>query len=240
MQLIFERGDREAPVGHALVYFRGQDGSILATYVSVPPIEFDITKYVPGFLAGAMEGMDLGGLKGVTAIPPVPEEVSDVEWLHRLAEQRQDDLVFAGGTMHEPMRLASEAAEAARLYAELYEQVSVPAAAGIQASTVDVDSAHFAEMSEQEKLNELTVLTGRLRDSVSAGDPDPDLERQLQALAGQMPAKYRVESLIEAAHVPGERGQKLADLYLQRSYKLFHEDYLDLERIDREIEAISG
>jgi hypothetical protein len=239
MQLIFERGRRESPLGHALIYFQGDDGSILATYVAVPPIKFDLSQFVPAFLKDALQGMDLAeGMVG-TPIPPIPEEMPSLDYLQALAERRQDDLVFAGGTYHsDPMRLAAEAAEAAREYGELYSGAVKPEPAEAP-PLPDPDLARFSDMTEGEQLDELTRLTGRLRDSLNAGAADPDLERQMEALARLLPAKYRAERLADAARSPGASSQRLAELYLERSYKLLHEDYLDLERIDREIEALA-
>jgi hypothetical protein len=74
MNLIFERGDRDVPSGHALIYFRAEDGAILATYVSVPPIPFNLGKFVPAFLAGAMEGLDLGSNMVTTRCLPAPKK----------------------------------------------------------------------------------------------------------------------------------------------------------------------
>jgi len=241
MNLIFERGDREHPLGHALVYFRTNDGSILATYVTVPPIQFDLSSYMPGFLAGAMQGMDLGETMTATPIPPIPELVTDTEFLHSLAGWRRDDLVYAGGTMTgDPMRLAAEAAEAARQYGELYHGAEVPEDAEIEdEEDVVAERERFESLDEGEKLAEMTRLIGRMRDVVRNGGTDSDLLRQMRVLADLLPAKYRAQDLVTAAGQEGERGQRLAELYLERSYKLHNEEYLDLERIDREIQATS-
>jgi len=239
MHLIFERGDRDAPVGHALIYFTADDGAILATYVSVPPIPFDLTKYVPPFLAGAFQDMNLGLGDSIMVppVPPIPEEVSSLEYLHALATHRQDDLVYAGGVIRsDPARLAAETSEAATSYAELYNAVAPPVAA--PSTTESQSVVPMPEMGEQEILNELTVLTGRLRDSLRNGGPDADIEQRMRGLASMLPPKYRAQELVEAACEPGDRGQKLAALRLERCYKLFNEDYLDLPRIDREIELI--
>jgi hypothetical protein len=239
MHLIFERGDPDQPLGHALIYFRGNSNAILATYVSVPPIAFDLTSYVPGFLQGAMQGLDLGAAMVATPMPPIPEQVDSVEYLHQLASQRHDDLVFAGAAMlADPMRLASEAAEAAREYADKYQAAPTPQPGQSTSASSDIDASRYSDMNEQQKLNELTVLTGRLRDSLRNGRMDDDIEREMQILAEALPAKYRVRDVIAGARIPGERGQKLAELYLERCFKLYNEEYLDLERIDREIDAI--
>lgn len=242
MDLVFERGDRGGPVGHALIYFQADSGAVLATYVSVPPIQFDLTNYVPGFLAGALQGMDLGDAMVAAPMPPIPEQVDSVDYLRALAARRQDDLVFAGRVgLSDPMRLAAEAAEAARAYGELYGANSTVVAEPVSTTVTEtVEVSPFADLSEGDRLKELTMLTGRLQDSLNNGTPDSDIERQMQQLAGLLPAKYRVGELIDAARQGGDRGRKLAGLYLERCYKLFNEDYLDLERIDREIEAARG
>jgi hypothetical protein len=135
------------------------------------------------------------------------------------------------------MRLVAEAQEAARAYGELYESSSgVSAAPPADAS---IDAFKYESLTEEERLNELTRLTGRARDALREGAPDQDVHRDLVALSASLPAKYRAERLVAAAETPGERGERLASLYLQRAYKLYREEYLDLERIDREIAALS-
>jgi hypothetical protein len=244
MSLQFERGDRDAPVGHALIYFRADSGPILAAYASIPPIPFDPTKYLPGIFAGMMQGMDLGEAALVMPTPPVPEEVESIEYLHALAEQRHDDLLYGGTvSLSNPMQLAEVLQVVAREYAEAY-RAAMPAivretsSAAPTSGTVPPDDAPFATMSEQERLKELTMLTGRLQDSLPTG-ADPEVEKQMHELAALLPSKYRARELLEAAHVSGERGRKLAGLYLERAYKLYNEEYLDLERLDREIDALS-
>jgi hypothetical protein len=242
MQLIFERGNREAPIGHALLYFRGDDGSILATYVSVPPIPFNIADFVPNIFAGMLQGIDADALNKVTTpMPPIPQPVSGVEWLRNLAERRADDIVFAGGAMRsDPMRLAAEAAEAAQEYGELYERGhGTPEVFQEAPLTASPTMSRFADLSEGELLREMNTAIGRLRGSLASGEIDVQAREDIDALAALLPSKYRARELAGAAIVPGDRGRRLAELYLERSYKLLNEDYLDLTRIDREIEALS-
>lgn len=240
MDLSFERGDRANPVGHALVYFRSGDGSILASYLIVPPIEMDIGKLLPPMFASMMQGMDFGTEVSATPIPPIPDKVPSAEYLSEMARFRGDDLIFLGH-VGDVMSAAAQLQEAAQSYYQLYAAVrpSDPAE-GQAAPAAETEFARFATMSQQEQLNELTMLTGRLRDSLKSGPADGDLVSQMRQLAEVMPAKYRVSDLIEAASTPGERGQRLAELYIQRSYKLFNEEYLDLERIDRDIAETLG
>lgn len=243
MQLIFERGDRDLPVGHALIYFRDENDAVVATYVSVPPIKFDLASYLPGFMTGAMQGLDLGNAMMAAPMPPIPEQVPGAEYLQALAERRRDDLIYAGAVNRSnPMQVAADTSEATREYGELYMASQLPEE-GLEAARgtlEDPDVVRYNGLTEQEKLNELSMLTGRLRDSIQRGGADPEIEQQMGALAQTLPHKYRVAEVLAAARVPGERGQRLAQLHLERCYKLYNEDYLDLERIDREIDAVGG
>lgn len=240
MQLIFEHGDREAPVGHALVYFAGDGDTVMATYVSVPPIPFNFQEFMPPMFASMFQGVDLGNTMVATPIPPIPQPVESHEWLLALAERRNDDLIFAGGAARtDPTQLMTQAAEAAQVYGDLYAATAPATSPSDPRDVSSEDSSRFSAMDERDLLNELTVLTGRLRDSLRNGQPDAEIEREMRAVAMRLPAKYRAMDLAEAARVPGERGQRLAELYLERSYKLHNEEYLDLERIDREIQSAS-
>jgi hypothetical protein len=200
-------------------------------------------KYLPPIFQGAMQNMGLGADMGDSMVaapmPPIPEQVASYDYLRSLAEHRRDDLVNAGSAgMAEPARLIAEAADAARQYAELYAAAAGTLRAPPPAAQPS-EPSRFAELSEQERLMELSQLVGRLRDSLG-GPADLDIERQLQELADTLPPKYRARDLIAAARIPGERGQRLAELYIERCFKLYNEEYLDLERIDREIEAIEA
>ena len=59
MALEFIRGNPDAPVGHAIVYFSDSSdpGKTGATYIMVLPISVDVAKYVPPFLSGHLESM---------------------------------------------------------------------------------------------------------------------------------------------------------------------------------------
>jgi len=59
MQLAFERGDPKRPRGHAVVYFRANNdpSTILASYVVVPPISMDFSKFIPPMFAVQLAGI---------------------------------------------------------------------------------------------------------------------------------------------------------------------------------------
>src|SRR5260221_4833161 len=98
MQLIFDRGSAQKPRGHALIYFRASNNVIVATYVVIPPITIDFSKYLPPMFAAQGMAGNLAQASSVVPLPPVPETVGSYESLEILAQQRDDDLVFAGAT----------------------------------------------------------------------------------------------------------------------------------------------
>jgi hypothetical protein len=238
MNLIFERGSAEAPAGHALIYFRSGEDAVYASYLIVPPITFDPTDFTPPALAPLLQGLDLGSTMTATPMPPLPQVVSSVEYLMALAERRLDDLIFAGNiVVSSAALLMPEIAEVASQYGELYQQSSVPEA---QSPVPVPDVSHFEGLSEPDKIRELTSLVGQLRDAIKSGRGETEVVDKMRLLAESLPAKYRVLQLVKAAQRPGDEGQRLAELYLERCYKLLNEDYLDLERIDHEIDALGA
>ena len=97
MDLTFDRGSRQEPKGHALLYFRNRSNAqeVWATYVVILPITVDVSKYVPPFLmnqVGEIGPKDLSAF----AFPPTPEQVESYDLLDSLAQQRDDDILFAG------------------------------------------------------------------------------------------------------------------------------------------------
>ena len=80
-----------------LVYFRvnTEPDKVYASYVVTLPINADLTKYVPPFLASHLGGLPLNEFSAF-AMPPVPEPVSGQPELERLARLRDDDLLYGG------------------------------------------------------------------------------------------------------------------------------------------------
>jgi hypothetical protein len=238
MNLNFERGSAEAPAGHALVYFRTGEAEVYASYLIVPPITFDPTDFTPPALAPLLQGLDLGNTTTATPMPPLPQVVASVEYLMALAERRHDDLIFAGTiVVSSPALLMPEIAEVASQYGELYHHSAVPEP---QAAAPVPDLSRYEGLSEADKIRELTSLVGQLRDAISSGRSETEVVDEMRLLSDSLPAKYRVMQLVKAAQRPGDEGQRLAELYLERCYKLLNEDYLDLERVDQEIEALGA
>ncbi|MFW6174215.1 MAG: hypothetical protein ACOC5K_00350 [Chloroflexota bacterium] len=250
MSLNFERGNAESPRGHALVYFRdtSNPGAVAATYLILLPVEVDLQKYVPPFLAGQMPGgqdMDLSAF----AFPPAPERVESKEWIEHTAEARDDDLLFGGNVrLDDATNMMTVIGEILSEYVERYG-ARVSAGGAVEASAGEeeaaalseetVDDVMYAMMGEADRLNELTKLTGRLRYAVEGRDQDTANETlaRMRAVAIHMPENRQVSRLIETAQDPSERGGRLAQLFLDRAYAMYREDYMRVQAIDDKIRA---
>jgi hypothetical protein len=254
VQLRFELGDPQAPRGHAIVYARssGPTGPVLATYCLVLPIAFTLGKYLPPMLAAQMplEGLQEAGAPAAVPIPPMLEEVPDLAGLRQAAERRADDLcdmgVVAVADDGQRMRFAAEAAAA---YGQLYVEYAgrwpaTATGAGASGPTeLDVDEVlaeAVAGLSERDRLAELARGLGTLRYAAEGNDKRllEQTERGLRRVAAGLPEKYRADQLVAAALLPDARGTQLAQLYLQRAYKLVDEDYAAIPPIEAQIREL--
>lgn len=245
----FEAGDPNRPKGHALLYFADADraNAVLATYVVVLPVTFSPAKYMPpAFAAGMQQTVPA---VAATALPPIPEPVESLAYVRRLAEFRGDDLLDGGvvGDGQHPERLMLAANQVSQEYAELYQEAldraGSPAAAPEPPPPLeapDEDTLRWMFLGERERIGELAKLTGQLR--YAADGNDQRLLRrtveQMGKLGKLLPEKFRIGEFLQAAQRPGEAGRRLAELYVERCYKLSNEQYEDLSRIDQEIEAL--
>ncbi|MSQ40739.1 MAG: hypothetical protein EXR55_03585 [Dehalococcoidia bacterium] len=247
MNLDFEHGDPKAPKGHALVYYRSTEapGQLLMTYVVVLPVAVNVSKYMPPFLApqlGALAPAELSSF----AFPPVPELLeADVSPL-ALAKARGDDLIFGGAVSPRDVTgLLGLVNEAVQAYAEAYgtsHQAASMVTAEEAASGHAVTAVLYAFMEPQEKLKELSQMVGKLRLAVETRDAAlrREAEEEVRVLGRYLPSDYRIERLLEAAGQPKAAGARLAQLYVERCYKLSREEYRDLGALDEEILALEA
>ncbi|MDO8672025.1 MAG: hypothetical protein Q7O66_11425 [Dehalococcoidia bacterium] len=91
-------------------------------------------------------------------------------------------------------------------------------------------------------LGELAKLTGKLRYAIDGNDSQLARETvgEMQRLGKHLSEEYRVEELVEAAQIPGARGQKLSQLLIERCYKLQQEQYADAADLELRIRQIRG
>jgi hypothetical protein len=239
LDLYFERGAAGAPKGHALVYFRQKydPESVMATYIIALPIKVDVSKYIPPMFASQMQGMASQDLAGF-AFPPLPENFESLDLLRHLAETRDDDLIDGGtGDSNDPMGLIQLVNDLQQEYSRLWEQ-SLETVALPEASTVN--ELIYEMMGEQDKLSELAKLVGKLRFASEGSDTSlmKETEDEISTLARYLPEHYWIPKLIQTTEMPAASAAILAQLYLERCYKLHEEDYRRLQEVEQEIQRL--
>ncbi|MDP6101914.1 MAG: hypothetical protein QF579_01195 [Dehalococcoidia bacterium] len=240
MDLYFERGAKETPKGHALAYFREKydPESVLASYIIALPIKVDVSKYIPPMFANQMQGMASQDLSGF-AFPPLPEKFESLERLRHLAETRDDDLIDGGtGDPNDPMELIQLVSEVQQEYSRLWEQ-SLETSVPIEAPAT-VNELLYELMGEQDKLSELAKLVGKLRFATEGSDQSlmKETEDEISTLARYLPEHYWISRLIQTTEMPAASAAILAQLYLERCYRLHEEDYLRLQEVEKEIRRL--
>ncbi|MCZ6539110.1 MAG: hypothetical protein O6922_04720 [Chloroflexi bacterium] len=264
MTLEYHLGSPASPKGHALIYFR--DGSnpdkVGAAYVVMLPVSVDISKYVPPFLAGQVEQLGTGEMSSF-AFPPAPEPVPSESWLRETAALRGDDLLFGGvANLDDITSLMAAVADISAEYASQYEsntkletgpepqQVGSgessggPAAssgASKGAPTDDVHDVMYSLMAEVDLLTELTKLMGRLQYEASGGDQSGarESEAKIRAIGRQVPENRRIDLLVGAAIDGRPDSARRAQLYLERVFAMYREDYTRVHTLEQEIKALA-
>ena len=249
MDITFERGDPRRPRGHALAYFRTQaePGVVYAAYIIVLPISMDFAKYVPPFLASHLGSIPTSELSAF-ALPPVPEEIGSYEELERLAEIREDDLLFAG-TMRsfDVPEMMQAMGEVVQQYAATWSEHSRPdpaieSAREIEDESLGVNEVLYSLMSGRDRLAELSKLVGKLRFAVEGDDQatGDEARADIDILSRYLPEHYYIPSLLHAVMDSSASGAQLAQLHLDRCYKLSNGDEAGARALDEKIEALKG
>jgi hypothetical protein len=217
----------------------------------VPPTPLSLTKYLPSFLAAQLPPEELREAANVNVmpIPPMLEEGSSLEHLQMLAERRDDDLCDVGSInpRDEGARMQL-VAEGCQEYGQLYlnytltfEQVASTAQMD-QLDDLDTEELLLQTMTDRERLTELGKLVGMARYALEGHDTNllQETKQKMQRVAGRLAEKYRSLELTNAAMDPGERGARLAELYLERGFKLLDEEYADIPQIERAIRDLQN
>ena len=263
MDLTFEKGDAQRPRGHAVVYFRvdTEPDKVYASYMVVLPVRADFGKYVPPFLASHLGNLPLNDFSSF-AMPPVPEEVNSYDELERLSDLRQDDLVFGSSMFSFDLpRMMEAITDAVQSYAELctdfYERQGLggaPAAESLPAGAAgegeeqedDLDASFsvnevlFSLMSERDKLAELSRLLGKLQFAQEGQDEGMtgEVTEEITALSRHLPEEFQVLNLLAAAQEANSQGSRLAQLYLDRCFRLSDGDMGSVAALDVEIREL--
>ncbi len=252
MTLTFEIGDELRPRGHAVLYFGASGSGLLATYIILLPIKMDLGKYLPPMMAAQLgaAGEALGDSASGFAVPPVPEQAESIEWLRRTAELRGDDLVWGGDmTLNDIGAAMQQTADAVQQYSAMHkrymESNPEPAAAlpssdsaGVGAGVQEVI---YQLMSDRDRLAELSRLVGAMRFGLESRDDAlvKETDASLGALAASLDARYWAERVRVAAQDPSDTAARLAQLCVERCYKLLDEDFAAVEALEQEIAKIA-
>lgn len=238
--------------------------SVYGTYIITLPITADLTKYVPPFLAAHLGSGGSAPLANFSAfaMPPMSELVEGgYDHLVRLANRRGDDLVYGGSMFsYDLARMMESVAQAVQEYSDACSQAdagasAVPAddaalpeavadllAGGGEAPEADtgglgVNEVLWSFMSEGDRLAEMGRLLGRLRFAQEGNDASAIAEiiAEMTALGRHLPVEFSIGSLVNAAGDTSPNGAQLAQLYLDRCYRLSSGDAEQIRRIDEAI-----
>lgn len=237
------------------MFFRDGESpdDVWATYLVVAPIKMDLGKYIPAAFASQLSGQLASAGPSAYPLPPVPERFEGgLAALERMADLRNDD-VIDGGTlrMSDPLYALQPVTDIGMQYAERCSTFMASAATqspdpleksggSARASSVDVDELLLQVMPDREKVGRLARLTGTLRYAMEGGDTRlaDETVADMEQVARHLTEKYRPGELIAAARSPEPRAAALAELLLERCYRLVDEDYAALADIDRKIDAL--
>ena len=252
MDITFERGNEDAPKGHAFVYFRStlDANEVWASYIVMLPITVDVSKYAPPFL---MSLIPEGSMKDMSAFafPPAPEQMDSFDQLQKLAEMRDDDVLFAGSfnTTDLPSMLLA-AGDAVDKYTELYNAIveSSGVAGGADGQealgegSVEINEVMYGLMSDSDKLSELTALVGKLRFAVDSNEASliREAETDINLLSRHLNFDHKADRIVEGIKQGTEDARRLTMLYVQRCYCIVQEDYIMLGNVEEQIAAIEA
>ena len=238
---------------------------VYGTYIVTLPITADLTKYVPPFLAAHLGSGDTGPLTNFAAfaMPPMSELIEGgYDRLVQLANLRSDDLVYGGSMFsYDLARMMESVAGAVQEYSDAWNQASgssgtaaaslppddaaIPlAGAGQPADSADEDTGGlgvnevlWSFMSEGDRLAEMGRLLGRLRFAQEGNDTEAitDITSEMTALGRHLPDEFSIGTLVAAAVDTGPVAAQLAQLYLDRCYRLSSGDTEQVRRIDEAI-----
>ena len=116
------------------------------------------------------------------------------------------------------------------------------AATPVELTDADARDAVTSLMPERDRLSELAHLIGQTRYAMEIHDQRQldEVAAQMRRLAATLPEKYRADQLTTAALRSDAEGAQLAELYLQRAYKLLDEDYIGIPPIEQRIRELRG
>jgi hypothetical protein len=109
-------------------------------------------------------------------------------------------------------------------------------------TSYEVNEVIFGLMSESDKLAELSNLMGKLRFAVEGQDAETagEAAAEITTLARHLPENFQVERLLTVAKDTSARSSKLAQLYLDRCFRLSAGDYTSVQTLESEIQTLNS
>jgi hypothetical protein len=101
-------------------------------------------------------------------------------------------------------------------------------------------------MSGSDKLTELSKLVGQLRFAAEEWEGFYDksmieeVESEILSLSMYLSDNYMIQELIQSAKLWSESGSVLTQLYLERCYRLYEENYTELQKTEDKIKWIES
>ena len=92
-------------------------------------------------------------------------------------------------------------------------------------------------MTERDKLGELSKLVGTMRFATERDDGSlvAETDESIEALERLLPERYWTAKVRAAAKDTSENGAKLAQLYVERCYKLLDDDFAAVQLLEKRI-----
>ena len=185
--------------------------------------------------------------------------------LVQLANLRSDDLVYGGNMFsYDLARMMESVAGAVQEYSDAWSEASGSAGAATASIPADdaaiplgspdrpagstdsddsdsaglgVNEVLWSFMSEGDRLAEMGRLLGRLRFAQEGNDATAidDITAEMTALGRHLPEEFSITTLVANASATGPVAAQLAQLYLDRCYRLSSGDTEQVRRIEEAI-----
>ena len=109
-------------------------------------------------------------------------------------------------------------------------------------SSYQVNEVLFSLMSEGDKLAELAKFMGKLRFAVEGHDQETaeEASQEITTLAKHLPEEFQLANLLTLAKDTTPKSSKLAQLYLDRCFRLSAGDSASVQNLEAEIAALKA
>ena len=112
---------------------------------------------------------------------------------------------------------------------------------GTEDRSYQVNEVLFSFMSEKDKLAELSGLLGKLRFAVEGLDEGTvdEVTDEIGTLARHLPDDFQVPALLAVAKDTSQKGSRLAQLYLDRCFRLSAGDLSSVQDLEEQIQSLN-